>query len=117
MQCNAPGEHKAWVDEYCWHRKNCYPGKKWPNRFRDSWERPVHFTRHKHFKMRQETVRVPMGDWKSQRLCNLSGINGTCDRSQAANGFGKKVSNWVGWEMAYPTHGTWPWHVATRQTG
>ena len=26
------------VDEYCWHKKNCYPGK-WPNRFRDSWER------------------------------------------------------------------------------
>ena len=30
------------VDEYCWHKKNSYPGK-WPNRFRDSWERLYHF--------------------------------------------------------------------------
>ncbi len=22
-----------WTEEYCWHKKNCYPGK-WPNRFR-----------------------------------------------------------------------------------
>ncbi len=50
-----------WVDKYCWHKKNCYPGK-WPNRFRDSWERLLYFTRHKRFKMRQEAVMVPMGD-------------------------------------------------------
>ena len=30
------------VDEYCWHKKNCYPGK-WPNRFRDAWERILHY--------------------------------------------------------------------------
>ena len=23
-----------WTEEYCWHKKNSYPGK-WPNRFRD----------------------------------------------------------------------------------
>ncbi len=92
-----------WVDEYCWHKKNCYPGK-WTNRFRDSWERLLHFTRHKRFKMRQEAVMVPMGDWTSQRLRNLSDTDRTRDRSQAANGFGKKVSNWVGRKMAYPTN-------------
>ena len=92
-----------WVDEYCWHKKNCYPGK-WPNRFRDSWERLLHFTRHKRFKMRQEAVMVPMGDWTSQRLRNLSDTDRTRDLSQAANGFGKKVSNWVGRKMAYPTN-------------
>ncbi len=27
-----------WTEEYVWHKKNCYPGK-WPNRFRDAWER------------------------------------------------------------------------------
>src|SRR3972149_3426998 len=27
-----------WTEEYIWHKKNCYPGK-WPNRFRDAWER------------------------------------------------------------------------------
>ncbi|HRD40529.1 MAG TPA: DNA methyltransferase, partial [Bacteroidia bacterium] len=27
-----------WTEEFIWHKKNCFPGK-WPNRFRDSWER------------------------------------------------------------------------------
>ena len=31
-----------WTEEYIWHKKNCYPGK-WPNRFRDAWERCLHF--------------------------------------------------------------------------
>lgn len=30
-----------WKEEYIWHKKNCYPGK-WPNRFRDAWERCLH---------------------------------------------------------------------------
>src|SRR5262245_39931122 len=33
-----------WTEEYIWHKKNCHPGK-WPNRFRDAWERCLHFTR------------------------------------------------------------------------
>jgi hypothetical protein len=31
-----------WTEEYVWHKKNCYPGK-WPNRFRDAWERCLQF--------------------------------------------------------------------------
>jgi site-specific DNA-methyltransferase (adenine-specific) len=27
-----------WTEEFIWHKKNSFPGK-WPNRFRDSWER------------------------------------------------------------------------------
>ena len=27
-----------WTEEYIWHKRNCHPGK-WPNRFRDAWER------------------------------------------------------------------------------
>jgi site-specific DNA-methyltransferase (adenine-specific) len=27
-----------WTEEYVWHKRNCFPGK-WPNRFRDAWER------------------------------------------------------------------------------
>ena len=92
-----------WVEEYCWHKKNCYPGW-WPNRFRDSWERCLHFTLQKKFKMRQESVMVPMGEWKKARLRNLSDIDKTRDVSKNGNGFGKKVENWVGREMAYPTN-------------
>src|SRR5579859_481849 len=50
-----------WTEEYMWHKRNSYPGK-WPNRFRDGWERCLHFTRSKHFAMYQDAVRVPMGD-------------------------------------------------------
>ena len=31
-----------WTEEFIWHKKNCYPGK-WPNRFRDAWERCSRF--------------------------------------------------------------------------
>ncbi len=91
------------VDEYCWHKKNCYPGK-WPNRFRDSWERLLHFTIRPKFKMRQEAVMVPMGDWKNARLRNLSDTDQIRDESKNENGFGKNISNWVGRELAYPTN-------------
>ena len=92
-----------WTEEYIWHKKNCYPGK-WPNRFRDSWERLLHFTKSKKFKMNQEEVMIPTGSWKESRLRNLSEIDKTKDLSKSKNGFGKNVSNWVGREYAYPTN-------------
>ncbi|AFY69824.1 DNA methylase N-4/N-6 domain protein [Thalassoporum mexicanum PCC 7367] len=92
-----------WTEEYCWHKKNSYPGK-WPNRFRDSWERCLHFTIEKKFAMYQEKVMVPMGDWKNKRLGKLSKTDKNRDNSKVGSGFGKNVSNWVGREMAYPTN-------------
>lgn len=92
-----------WTEEYIWHKKNCYPGK-WPNRFRDSWERLLHFTVSKKFKMNQEAVMVPTGDWAESRLKNLSETDKTRDLSKNENGFGKNVSNWVGREYVYPTN-------------
>jgi len=91
------------IDEYIWHKKNCYPGK-WPNRFRDSWERLLHFTKNTKFKMNQESVMVPMGDWASARLQNLSKTDVIRDESNSNSGFGKQVSNWVGRDKAYPTN-------------
>lgn len=92
-----------WTEEYMWHKKNCYPGK-WPNRFRDSWERLLHFTKSKKFKMYQENVMVPMGDWSKTRLKNLSATDLTRDNSKVGSGFGKNVSNWLDRKMAYPTN-------------
>jgi len=62
-----------WTEEFIWHKKNSYPGK-WPNRFRDSWERLLQFNKSRHFAMYQETVMVPVGDWSKTRLRNLSAI-------------------------------------------
>ena len=92
-----------WTEEYIWHKKNCHPGK-WPNRFRDSWERCLHFTKQKHFAMYQDSVMVPMGDWRHSRLKNLSETDKIRDDSKVKSGFGKKISNWVGRELAYPTN-------------
>ena len=84
-----------------WHKRNSYPGK-WPNRFRDGWERCLHFTKQKNFAMYQDEVRVPMGDWKNARLRNLSETDRRRDNSRVQSGFGKKIENWVGRELAYP---------------
>lgn len=92
-----------WTEEYIWHKRNCHPGK-WPNRFRDAWERCLHFTRQRDFAMYQEAVMVPMGDWRHARLKNLSETDKRRDNSKVQSGFGKKIENWVGREMAFPTN-------------
>jgi DNA modification methylase len=92
-----------WTEEYMWHKKNSYPGK-WPNRFRDNWERLLHFTKQKQFVMNQDAVMVPMGDWADTRLRKLSETDKVRDESRVNSGFGKNVSKWVGREMAYPNN-------------
>jgi len=42
-----------WTEEFIWHKKNSYPGK-WPNRFRDAWERLLQFNKTHKFHMYQE---------------------------------------------------------------
>lgn len=90
-----------WTEEFCWHKKNSYPGK-WPNRFRDGWERLLQFNKAKQFKMIQEAVMVPTGDWAKSRLRNLSTVDRIRDESKVGSGFGKKIENWMNREMAYP---------------
>ena len=92
-----------WTEEFIWHKKNSYPGK-WPNRFRDSWERLLQFNKEKKFNMYQEEVMVPMGDWAKSRLKNLSEIDKSRDNSKVGSGFGKNISNWINRDKAYPTN-------------
>ena len=97
------GQGWKWIEEYIWHKRNCYPGY-WPNRFRDAWERCLHFAPQIDFKMFQEAVMVPMGDWRISRLRNLSETDKRRDDSRVLSGFGKRIANWVGREKAYPTN-------------
>ncbi len=92
-----------WTEEFIWHKKNSYPGK-WPNRFRDSWERLLQFNRQRKFNMYQEAVMVPIGDWAKSRLKNLSPTDQVRDNSRVGSGFGKRVANWVGRDKVYPTN-------------
>jgi DNA modification methylase len=101
-----------WTEEFIWHKKNCHPGK-WPNRFRDAWERCLQFNKTKDFKMYQENVMIPMGDWAKTRLKNLGKNDVIRFNSQSQSGFGKNIANWVGRNMAYPTNVL---HLAT-ETG
>lgn len=92
-----------WTEEFIWHKKNCYPGK-WPNRFRDAWERLLQFNKTKQFKMYQEEVMVPMGAWAERRLKNLSQTDLVRDTSKVGSGFGKRVANWLERDKVYPTN-------------
>ncbi|MFA5690003.1 MAG: site-specific DNA-methyltransferase [Kiritimatiellales bacterium] len=101
-----------WTEEFIWHKKNCHPGK-WPNRFRDAWERCLQFNKSREFKMNQDNVMVPMGDWAKSRLKHLGKNDVIRYDSQVSSGFGKNIANWVGREKAYPSNVL---HMAT-ETG
>ena len=101
-----------WTEEFIWHKKNSYPGK-WPNRFRDAWERCLQFNKQKRFSMYQENVMVPMGEWARTRLRKLSETDKIRDESRVGSGFGKNVSNWIDRNMAYPDNVL---HLATESS-
>jgi len=90
-----------WTEEYCWYKKNSYPGK-WPNRFRDSWERCLHFTKNKRFRMYQDAVKVPMGDWAKQRFKSMTEKDFIRYVSRTNSKFGRNVSNWLNKRKVYP---------------
>lgn len=101
-----------WTEEFMWHKKNSYPGK-WPNRFRDNWERLIQFNKQRKFNMYQEAVMVPVGSWAEGRLKKLSETDKTRDESKVGSGFGKNVSNWVGRDFVYPNNVL---HMATESS-
>ncbi|MEW6141555.1 MAG: site-specific DNA-methyltransferase [Chloroflexota bacterium] len=98
-----------WTEEFIWHKKNCYPGK-WPNRFRDAWERLLQFNKARKFNMYQEAVMEPVGDWARTRLKHLSNTDLKRDESRVGSGFGKRIANWLERDKAYPTNVL---HIAT----
>ena len=101
-----------WTEEFMWHKKNSYPGK-WPNRFRDNWERLIQFNKNRKFNMYQEAVMVPVGGWAKHRLANLSETDKIRDESKVGSGFGKNISNWMGRDMVYPNNVL---HMATESS-
>lgn len=92
-----------WTEEFIWHKRNCHPGK-WPNRFRDAWEKLLQFNKSRHFAMYQNKVMVPIGEWAKTRLKHLGQNDVVRFDSQVKSGFGKNISNWIGREMAYPSN-------------
>ena len=101
-----------WTEEYIWRKNTSFPGK-WSNRFRDAWERCLHFTKNTEFKMNQEAVMVPMGDWAKSRFMKN---NGTVKKkvrelakaesirrtSDSQSGLARNVSKWINRDMVFP---------------
>ncbi|PIN72061.1 site-specific DNA-methyltransferase, partial [Candidatus Woesearchaeota archaeon CG10_big_fil_rev_8_21_14_0_10_47_5] len=92
-----------WTEEFIWHKKNTHPGK-WPNRFRDAWERCLQFNKRPKFNMYQEEVMVPIGNWAQTRLNHLSEKDKRRMISNVGSGFGKNVSNWIKRDKVYPSN-------------
>ena len=92
-----------WVEEYIWHKKTSAPGK-WKYRFRDSWERLLHFSKGKDIKMRQDAVKIPIGDWTSKRLSNMSENDKSRQESSTRSKVGRCIANWEGQDTVYPSN-------------
>ncbi len=90
-----------WIEEYCWYKKNSFPGK-WPNRFRDSWERCFHFTKKKDFKMYQDAVKVPIGNWAAKRFKSMGENDFVRHISKKNDHLGRNVSNWLNKKKVFP---------------
>jgi len=92
-----------WTEEFVWAKKNCYPGK-WPNRFRDAWERLIQFNKQRHFNMYQNEVMVPVGDWAKVRAKNMCANDKVRLESTTNSGFGKNQAACASREMVYPSN-------------
>ena len=92
-----------WVEEYIWHKTTAAPGK-WKYRFRDAWERLIHFSKTKDMKMNQDAVKVPVGDWTKKRLANMSENDRMRRESATRSKIGRRISAWEGKKTVYPTN-------------
>jgi site-specific DNA-methyltransferase (adenine-specific) len=92
-----------WVDEYIWHKTTCYPGK-WPNRFRDAFERCYHFTISPKFKMNQEAVMRPVGDWASAPGRFDGKYDSQRKESESETGMGRRRASWKNRDKVYPSN-------------
>ena len=104
-----------WTEEYIWRKTTSFPGK-WNNRFRDGWERCLHFTKGKKFTMNQDAVKIPIGDWADSRLKKknakgklvkkpkdeLSKDDRKRRRSKSGSGLEREVANWLDRDKVNP---------------
>jgi DNA modification methylase len=98
-------ESQGWLltEEWIWHKKTCTPGK-WPNRFRDAWEHVYQFNKQRKFDMYQDEVKVPVAASTTARVMKLGQGDRERHNSDTRSGFGRKVANWVGRDLVYPTN-------------
>jgi len=92
-----------WTEEFIWNKVCCYPGK-WPNRFRDAWERLLQFNKTPKFKMFQDRVMIPASERTVTRAKKMRGDDYVRRTNKTQSGFGSRIANWVGRTKVYPTN-------------
>lgn len=94
-----------WIEEYIWHKKNCFPGK-FPNRFRDAWEHVYHFTKSRDFQMYKDAVKVPPKPSTVKRLENVSELDKLHSVSKTNSGLNRSFESLAATCLAdvYPTN-------------
>ena len=92
-----------WVEEYIWHKTTAAPGK-WKYRFRDSWERLLHFSKTPEVRMNQDAVKVPVGSWTKSRLVNMSANDRERRESATGSNIGRKIAAWEDRPTVYPSN-------------
>ncbi len=92
-----------WTEEFIWAKKNPMPGR-WPNRFRDGWERLLQFNKSYDFNMYQNAVMIPAGDAVKLNMKHLNESAKIRVEHKTGSGFGIKRSNWINRDMVYPTN-------------
>lgn len=97
------GQGWLWTEEFIWAKKNSFPGK-WPNRFRDSWERLLQFNKQKKFAMYQDAVMIPASESTKKRALSLSDSDKTRHNSDTSSGFARSMETCVGRKMVYPSN-------------
>ena len=90
-----------WTDEYIWHKSNPYPGW-WPTRFRNAWERLLHFTKGSEFKMNQDAVKVPAEESTIKRTKWWLRSGSKLKPRQARTAMG--LAAWEHGKTTYPTN-------------
>lgn len=92
-----------WIEEYVWNKTNAMPGK-WPSRFRDAWERCVHFGISDRPAMYQDAVKVPVRKSTSDRYGKISeGEKGRRFRATGSR-FNTDWGKFEGRKTAYPSN-------------
>ena len=91
------------TEEFIWAKTNSMPGK-WPNRFRDGWERLLQFNKQKRFSMYQSAVMVERSENTVKRVAHLSENDRRRMKSKTGSTFSKTIANWVDRKMVYPSN-------------
>ena len=91
----------VWTEEYIWHKSSPFPGW-WPTRFRNAWERLLHFTKKSKFKMNQDAVKVPVKESTIKRAewWQRKGSKSQVEPTRTA----MPRADWLHQKTTYPTN-------------